>query len=876
MKRGQGWLVAIMGLTMALSGCTAEDRASDEIGTVEEGGTCSSVSNCVPGLDCIEKVCAPFVETDEVAVSPRGKECSVDADCGTFTNTEGETKEFFCGRQDRCIPNQLGSLGETCGLTIDCEAPLVCNGVCGICTGTEDDPTTDLDDCASVTAMPGITDASFQGAKDLGASCDYPLACRRPLVCGLDKTCQKLPDFASAACALSGDEKGAFRVYFETGVAGQDTETTEFYRLPSPSDLRKSSGLDFTGHGGPGDVLGMNFQNDYLGPAGDSVSGFALNVPVFFRLSDYVTTESICLDETKDSYPEYVEPIGGAVFEREGDEAPDAVVEEASFCSEQGTPNIFVVNLATGERLPIQLQITRSKGQYICGNWLGIGPQDGMTYEPGAKYAAVILKSIRDIRGDEPIQDADFKDWVEGKQAIPELEPLRDWVDAEPELSLSDLAGATVFTTGTPSLSGQKMIEAVADLPQPTFNDDAVICDTGVVSPCDDGLGEGNALHFRKCSQALPIYHQIHGTYQNPVWQVGERPYRVSSEGGTIEYGADGLPLEQSAESMCYSLAVPVGQAMPADGWPTVVYAHGTGGFFSSMFLDGTAARLTQLGYAVLSFDNVMHGPRSGLPAEEAAFDAGQSFFNLANPAASRDNVLQGAADVSYALRLVANAAPSVGGLPNLKFDQDKLVYFGHSQGTVIGGPVLAFEHDYGTPLMGVVWSGSGAELALSILNKTEPIDIKQVAAIVFGDNNLSRLHPMMSILGQIFGPSDAISYAGALPDDVPMIFTSGYGDSFTPDATHFALMEASGLPVIDLVGELGDDAADFRIPEGISKVSGPIVGSNTTAAKGWVRVPRGSAPDGHFVAFSQEDAVRSVDRFLESLLSGNPVITVE
>ena len=77
-------------------------------------------------------------------------------------------------------------------------------------------------------------------------------------------------------------------------------------------------------------------------------------------------------------------PIGGAVFEREGDEAPDAAVEEASFCSEQGAANIFVVNIETGERLPIQLQITRSKGQYICGNWLGIGPQDGMTYEPGS------------------------------------------------------------------------------------------------------------------------------------------------------------------------------------------------------------------------------------------------------------------------------------------------------------------------------------------------------------------------------------------------------------------------------------------------------------------------------------------------------------
>ena len=133
-----------------------------------------------------------------------------------------------------------------------------------------------------------------------------------------------------------------------------------------------------------------------------------------------------------------------------------------------------------------------------------------------------------------------------------------------------------------------------------------------------------------------------------------------------------------------------------------------------------------------------------------------------------------------------------------------------------------------------------------------------------------------MSILGQIFGPSDAISYADALPSEVPMIFTSGYGDSFTPDATHFALMEATNLPVIDLVGELGEDAADYRIPDRINKVSGPIVGGGGEAAKGWIRVPRGAAPDGHFVAFSQEDAVRSIDRFLESLLNGNPVITVE
>ena len=143
------------------------------------------------------------------------------------------------------------------------------------------------------------------------------------------------------------------------------------------------------------------------------------------------------------------------------------------------------------------------------------------------------------------LPDLDFKDWVEGKLQIPEMEPLRTWIEAEPDLFIGNLAAATVFTTGTPATRGQKMIEAVAALPEPTFNDDAVVCDTGVISPCDDGLSEDNPLHFRKCSSALPIYHQIHGTYQNPVWQQGTRPYRISAEGGTIEYNADGLPLEQ-------------------------------------------------------------------------------------------------------------------------------------------------------------------------------------------------------------------------------------------------------------------------------------------------------------------------------------------
>ena len=84
-------------------------------------------------------------------------------------------------------------------------------------------------------------------------------------------------------------------------------------------------------------------------------------------------------------------------------------------------------------------------------------------------------------------------------------------------------------------------------------------------------------------------------------------------------------------------------------------------------------------------------------------------------------------------------------------------------------------------------------------------------------------------------------------------------------------LWKRRGFRLLTSWARLGDDAADYRIPDTITKVSGPIVGGGGEAAKGWVQVPQGSAVDGHFVAFSQDDAVRSIDRFLGSLLDGNP-----
>ncbi len=76
----------------------------------------------------------------------------------------------------------------------------------------------------------------------------------------------------------------------------------------------------------------------------------------------------------------------------------------------------------------------------------------------------------------------------------------------------------------------------------------------------------------------------------------------------------------------------------------------------------------------MISTDQVLHGPRN--PAGDPQID----FFNISNPYAMRDNSLQGAADAWSQLRLAAALAiPDAHG--TIRFDPDRVFFFGHSQG---------------------------------------------------------------------------------------------------------------------------------------------------------------------------------------------------
>ena len=88
------------------------------------------------------------------------------------------------------------------------------------------------------------------------------------------------------------------------------------------------------------------------------------------------------------------------------------------------------------------------------------------------------------------------------------------------------------------------------------------------------------------------------------------------------------------------SSSFPLAEA-PTDGWPVVLYIHGTGGDVASGHAS-TAGRLAAQGFAMVSMELPLHGAR----AEGRSFDIGVSTFNFLNPSAGRANFRQGAIDI--------------------------------------------------------------------------------------------------------------------------------------------------------------------------------------------------------------------------------------
>ncbi len=760
------------------------------------------------------------------------------------------TADCFDGKvcsANLCVP--VGSLGtgRKCWATRDCQAGQNCQLV----PEEKDDQIAYSQRClpggasgvggeckSAVDCMAGLRcelvafsgTCALAGTHDRGDSCTSTAECLAGLACGPDQTCapytEAYPSFGGVTCA---PESGAFRAYFEVPRAGQPI--ADFFRLPFPNDARVDDAgrLDMSDFPRPGPTpLGVDLVQLYVDALVADFEGYSAVAPITFRYADAVDAGSL---------------------------ATAATIVDVT----PGQPHTKLRALATAHA---------SRTKYSCADRVVVEHAPGDVLLPRHTYA-VLLRGVRSAGGALALRDADFEVMLGG--SAPDAARLRAWAAYSPlrgyfadeGLDPGDVQVGAVFTVGDSTAAIGKIASLVRAAPAPVLSD-LTLCSPGAPSPCG-AAGDGQ----RVCGPGNVNFDEIHGRLTIPIFQQGTAPYLHPSDGGGIDLGS---PQIVRTEQVCFAMSVPKGTA-PQAGWPLVVHAHGTGGSFHGFIDDGVAGTLATgtTRFAVLSFDGVQHGARkNGSPIDSKGL-----VFNILNPRAARDNVLQSGADVMQALRVASLAIPNSVAGRDVRFDPQRVAYHGHSQGGNAGVLGLA----YATEARAAVLSGAGGGVVDGVLGKTNPVNVADGMKYLLGEA-LDVTHPAMLIFQNYFDRSDPQVYAPLFirrsPGGVPskhVLHTYGLSDTYAPPKTLANLNKALGIPLVQPVLESIDDPASPPVQTEPRPIIGTRVGSDgsTITAATFQYDPAG-AFDGHFVATQSSEAVADWKFFFDSyVLAGTP-----
>ncbi|HTA21112.1 MAG TPA: EB domain-containing protein, partial [Polyangia bacterium] len=740
-----------------------------------------------------------------------------------------------------CLPPGTTIVGGACATTYECAPNLYCNaGTCaqggGLDVGAE--CTADAVCEAGLRCdLSGFFGAcATAGDAGMGATCASSSDCVAGLYCGTTMTCQTLaqafPPFAGVTCA----DDGAFRVYVE--VPRPSTPPKDFFRLPFPNDVRVTDGaLDMSDFPRPGPTpLGVDLVQLYVDAWTTDFDGFSSIGVTTFRFSADIDLSTA---------------------------TPDNVL-------------LFDVTPgASGGEYARDWLFSSGRTKYSCRNRMTVRNTTDAPLLPKHTYAVILTTGIKSMAGETPVVDPDMTALLATTapadatlmHAWTVYQPLRDWLAKPPAgegITAPSVAAAAVFTVQDAPGHVQRLADAVAAQPAPVLKD-VTLCAAGVKSPCDDGTPA------RACPATPdPAFDEIQGRFSVPIFQKGTEPYDTPAQGGGIVETA-GVPQVQRTEDVCFDLTVPKG-AMPAAGWPLMVYHHGTGGSFRSVITDGVSGKLAGLTppSATFSFDAVEHGARAGGSTKSA----NDLVFNPLNPRAARDNFLQGASDVLQAFR-VAGLALDAATSPTkmaIAFDATKVTFYGHSQGSTSGTMAVAFSD--AAPL--AVFSGAGAFLTHSLLDKTNPVDIGAGLTFLLGEP-LDDTHPVLTIFQSFFDRSDPLNYDPLIVTRPPGKLASkhvymswGTGDTYTPPSTLNANAHALGVPPVG-AAPLGFGTLPAAIARPVSLDLTGGDGAKRTAAM----FPYTSMGyDGHFVASMSPAAIADWSAFVQSYLAtGTPAV---
>jgi len=614
-----------------------------------------------------------------------------------------------------------------------------------------------------------------------------------------------------------------------------------FWSMPWPNDARtlparRAGGRhpDLWPFPNPED---RQIVNQYILYGSTRTEGFGLNSPTYFWFDGAIVL------------PRFNDDLARASMRCEG---PVRIV------------NVDRDSSRYGDCVPARWEIAEEAGDdlWLEDNLVMVAPYWGFPLDSGTTYA-IYLVDVKDPAEDFVRPPRRLGDLLSGTSGDASLQaayaPLAEYLESSAPPEAVDppgtwVAAATVFTTQDLIDEMDRLADFVrADVTYPAWNE-------------DEGLTLLDSDHPRYQTQ-FDLYD---GSYVAWNFEEGEIPY--ASEGGGFVWDDAGQPVPQSAERIPFVLGTPIPSAtQPPNGWPVILHGHGTTGDRYSHF-DGGSLRPALMGaargFVSIGIPQPIHGER--WPGGNEALERLYS-FNYFNPAAGLSMFRQAAIDTISLLRFVeenlAEGGPIAEAYPDLRIDPENIYYLGHSQGGLTGAIALPFAEG----IKGWVLSGTGAGLSLTIMQRTDPLDIAQTLETGIGapPGALFEMHPVVGMVQSLAEPTDTMNYAPywvAQSDRSPasVLLTEGLHDADTPADSAEALAVAGRLPIVDSFHVRDVAGLELR---GLEPLDEPYSGNLQHPSGELVTSGLAQFDTGHFAIFQETEAAQLWSNFLYSMV---------
>ena len=649
----------------------------------------------------------------------------------------------------------------------------------------------------------------------------------------------------SDASEDAGEAGGPPQSIFVVPTALSDLTDVHFFDHPWPSDLRR-------------DANGMIVVTGLYNPFGEPI------------IADYVTAVTGVIPGFS---------VAASGFLRFNCDIDPTTLPASPPDSLAATSTVQIINVTASspehdQRHLAQVFWQQAVGEYWLPDTLAVMPALSYMLLPKTQYAIVVTSGVKTLGGGSIAPSPDLQEVLGLVTPSSRTQAAHDlYAPAVADLaalgiSTSSIIHLAVFTTNDPAAELFSIADDVkATFPAPT-----------VLTEIDAGVDDAGAStwQYNAGDQEPGVYDVYQGWYgPAPNFQQGTPPY--TNTGGSFVFDG-GHAVIQNTFPMRFTLVVPNATAcpMPANGYPILLYAHGTGGDWRSIIEEGNSVgdAMARQCIASIGIDEIFSGARPGAPAPNdpnLEGDEDAIFFNFQNPDAMRTNTRQSAIDIVQEARLFTQTHLTVpAGVSNtsatIAFDATKVLFMGHSQGGLSGPPYLAADNS----ARGGVLSGSSSSVPITLLDKTDPPpSVAALWLIALGLTHpgdaaeLNIFHPIMSFAQTVVDPIDPLVYmhylvqgprAGYAPKSIYQtegVWPDGGGDTYAPPHGIEIGSAAIGLP-----RELPGIHARVEAPwSGLGDVTiedGGLSGNLADGSASGVLGQFEPAPndDGHFVFF--------------------------